>query len=138
MGLVTIPRLFMAYLILSGTACAHGGPRVEVLNVTDSSNIADAAYQLCRDEYFVRSSLDLESYLSASKEIAAEQWTELDHYPCEKKFMYAKDGVRHEVRVNLSGAGLISVGEKTRFLSCDTRCKQAAGWSPKIKRDGDN
>jgi hypothetical protein len=127
MALDTIRKLLAALVLASGAACA-GSPQVKVINIMDFSNVKDASYRLCKDEQFVLSARDLERYLSMSKKVTIEQWTELDHFPCEKTIEYEKNGVRLAIRINLSGAGVSTVGKKARFFACDEICKQASGW----------
>jgi hypothetical protein len=120
-----IAILSFGICVIWSSSCTSGSHEIKVV---DDSNKKDATYSLCKSEIFMADVASVGKYIADSKKISAEEWTELDHYACSKKFSFLEDGLKKELKVNLSGAGLLIDGEKTIYLNCDDSCMKNIGF----------
>lgn len=73
-----------------------------------------------------------ERYISASKEMRGELWTELEFYECSVKGSVLVDGSEFRYDINASGAGILWQQTKTaevkRYFYCDSGCRKSVRW----------
>jgi hypothetical protein len=74
----------------------------------------------------------VERYMSASKEIQGELWTELEFYDCAAKGLVFVNGSEFRYDINASGAGILwqqkNKSEVKKYYFCDSQCRKSARW----------
>ena len=118
----------MGVVILATLAAAAYADEQPTFAIEDASNTADAMYETCKPERYLDSLEDYDAYRAASRKVSGEEWAELDHYACRRKVVVERGGVAEELYVNLSGAGVLTIGGKTEYLDCAEECRERAGW----------
>lgn len=74
----------------------------------------------------------VERYLSNSKVVQGEIWTELEFYECSAKGIVLVNGSRFQYDINASGAGILwqqtKNGEVKKLYYCDSSCRKSMAW----------
>lgn len=74
----------------------------------------------------------VERYISASKEVSGEQWTELEFYECAVKGSVLVNGSEFQYDINASGAGILWQQTKNtevkKYYYCDSGCRKSVLW----------